>query len=315
MVHKAKRSFWDAPEWYTRWRDSRSFTCLALAAWFLCGAVTVWHRRWAEAYAIASPVTAAGIAYLIGGLPGARGASGSGPRRPVPATTDRVNCLTLLVSVPAVGLVGVALFGGQMLQSKASLLLLAATFAAAAWLLAALAGALVLRFRRSRRPPSFEFESADGRVHRLGRTRLLKRLETGLQEYEGAFVIVERDPASLSKSGQYVFYEPRDLLEDSYPESDVKVVEELLQVLLPAARDAGNAAVMIPAASVKDIGTFDDEPLLREDPSRIAGRPMSVQSLLTYLDQVTSAYDSAGYEFRMTAPKGAAGIYLWHNYV
>jgi hypothetical protein len=323
---KTKRSFWDKPSWFDSWAyygflDTRGGRYALVAIFLVCTVISVLHRRWLEAYLMASPFLVFIGAYLVNRLPVYRRATGDGASERA-GSIDAISCLGLMIGLPVVGLVGLAIFGSRMLHDRSAIGLLAWSGAAALWLLIMLVAQPILA-----RPPRSKPCIACGQIshyvlmsetdheERLCRTHFMDGLRKGFDAYDGRFVIVEHGSRPASKRAQYIFYEPEDLLEDSCPESDVQGVELLISSLLPSGDGKDSLAVIIPNHAVKNIGNFDEKPLLQEDASRVTGHSLDKAALLSYLERVIADYDYPGCELKMDIPHGESGIYLWHDYV
>ena len=137
-----------------------------------------------------------------------------------------------------------------------------------------------------------------------------------LDTYCGKFVMVDRNHTHLTKEAQYVFYNPKDLLEDSYSQSDVASVERLIAGLLPSETEApGLVCVLIPNETCKDIGSWTDEPLLRAEIGQVVGQPLDKDACLSYIDKLSADYDGTDRLFSINLPYHDTGIYLWHKYI
>ncbi|MEN6357865.1 MAG: hypothetical protein ABFD83_12375 [Armatimonadota bacterium] len=241
----------------------------------------------------------------------------------------------MTIATPIVGLLGYLIFGNALLSfdnvthknpagTSAGQVMLIASVVMAAWLLIILVARLTelstrSQFSGSRRPKPCSIcgqltnliLTVNSKDKRFCREHFLETLRKATDEYNGKLIIVDRDLASKSKQAQYVFYEPDALTEDSYTESDVQSVKRLIDRLL-----SGDAfAAKIPNASVKDIGSWDEKPLLIIDPEHITAESLNKDALLLYLENVVSAFDGKNFEFQMNLPHSENGIYLWHNYV
>ncbi|MHB1460195.1 MAG: hypothetical protein ACYC1M_02810 [Armatimonadota bacterium] len=102
-MKKKKKSFWDMPEWYVKWRYSAPAYLISLIFYiaYIVQSVSVGHH--AETYAIVSPVIIFALAYLIGRI----------------IYQDRScapSCLFILMATPLVGFLGYVIFGHQMLR-------------------------------------------------------------------------------------------------------------------------------------------------------------------------------------------------------
>lgn len=322
MAKKKKQSFWDEPEWYKRWRNSTAYWYILLIGLIAASAQNACKGRYAQAYAWISPFIIAGMAYLI-------------ERLVVRPGSKSVSCMSVLTAIPLVGLSGYIIFGNTLLGfeqttyrnpagTSAGQILIIASVVVAAGLLIMLVGRLAGLSTRHQssffghlKPcsicgqPTNLILVVNSKDKRFCREHFLKELREAIKEYNGKLIIVERDPESTSNQVQYIFYEPDELTEDSYTQSDVRNVKRLIDRLLSSEAFAAK----IPNASVKDIGSWDETPLLTVDPEHISAESLDKGGLLLYLENVVCAFDYAGYKFQMNIPHGENGIYLWHDYV
>lgn len=312
MTKEKKQSFRDEPEWYKRWHNGAAYWCMCLVGLIVASAQNAYKGRYAQAYAWASPFIITGMAYMIERLSGRSG-------------SKSVSCMSVLIAIPLVGLSGYLIFGNALFSfeqrtyrnptgTSAGQLLVIASAVVAAWLLIMLVGRLTRLHRLKScsicgQPTGLTLiENLNDK--RFCREHFREKLQKAINEYNGKLIIVEQDPAK-SRQGQYVFYEPDELTKDSYPQSDVQSVKRLIDRLL----SGETFAAKIPNASVKDIGSWDENPLLVTAPDRITVESLDKDELLLYLEHVTCAFDDQSFEFQMNLPHGKNGIYLWHNYV
>lgn len=148
----------------------------------------------------------------------------------------------------------------------------------------------------------------------LCREHFRAEVHEALAAYKGRFVITSPRVPSLGRAGQYIFYRPKDMAKDHYPETDVASVDALISRLLDGLPESV-VAVSISPDVIKDIGKFDDQPLFAQEISSISGTPLDLQDLLALVDSTAQAFDRQGCEFHMNLPCADQGIYLWHDYV
>ena len=164
------------------------------------------------------------------------------------------------------------------------------------------------------KPASYRLSTKYEQPTWLCREHFMSKLEEAFAAYQGHFVVAGPPPTIADRAGQYIFYEPKDMANDSYPEADIASVDSLLSRLLDDLPESV-VAVSIPADAVKEIGRFDDQPLFTQEISSITGTPLDLQGLLALMSSTARIFDRLGCQFRMNMPYADRGIYLWHDYV
>jgi hypothetical protein len=157
---------------------------------------------------------------------------------------------------------------------------------------------------------------SSGKETRYCLAHFMDSLGAGLLKRKGRIIIVDPQDGP-TKAGQYIFYNPKDLLLYSFPKSDVDAVNALLELAFghePAKPDDLKVA-KIPGGAVKRIGSFDDQPLLLVPPDRATMTAMDREDLLPFFSSTLADFDAPGREFRMNKPYADRGIYIWHDYV
>lgn len=138
-------------------------------------------------------------------------------------------------------------------------------------------------------------------------------LEECFRSHKGRFIIVAPQVSDNPKAAQYFYYEPDDMALDSYPQSDIETVKALLVGALSGG-EGELLAVRIPSDAIKNVGEFDDQPLLTRLPDAIDKTPLDTRGVLAFIESELRNFDTPGREFRMNKPYADRGIYIWFNY-
>ncbi|MHB1456543.1 MAG: hypothetical protein ACYC0V_06475 [Armatimonadota bacterium] len=279
---------------------------------------SVHSKDWINAYGIASPAIAYIVACLINRFFVYRNSTGNDEVETV-ETKKGLSIISLLISVPIVGIVGFILFKSEMLNHVITRYLAIISGIAAICLIIY----QLPFFVRLRRPKvcvncgllsHYSIVNQDESDTQYCRTHFLEQIRAGFNTYDGKFLIVESNKYEKSNEAEYYFYEPGILLDESYSESDVENLNKIIAFLLPSNKESQVIAVLIPNNSVKYPDNFDEEPLRLPDPHHIKVRQLDKAALISHIEQVTANYNHPDCKFKMNLPHGTTGIYFWYDY-